>query len=222
MLLSLPPERQHGVFGPGAAHLSAGHVHGPTEAHPEALRQTAGLLQPSGALLFLLLLLLVHHRRFSFAGFRRHFRTCQEGLRGSQRHASGGVAEVQRGGLYDPDQLRGEYRDPAAQTDGHNPHRLAVHSSVAGEQPTKLDFRISFSHFNGQTQTFCDFQAPLSNTAEVQNSIMEELTNLTFVKDNAQKLMERKVSFERQRDKKMTVRTASRYCFRTLLTHLSS
>lgn len=46
----------------------------------------------------------------------------------------------------------------------------------------------------------------MSNTAEVQNSIMEELNNLTFVKDNAQKLMERKVSFERQRDKKMTVR----------------
>uniref|UniRef100_H3DL01 Dynamin-binding protein n=1 Tax=Tetraodon nigroviridis TaxID=99883 RepID=H3DL01_TETNG len=47
--------------------------------------------------------------------------------------------------------------------------------------------------------------APLSNSAEVQNSIMEELNNLTFVKDNAQKLMERKVSFERQRDKKMTM-----------------
>lgn len=46
--------------------------------------------------------------------------------------------------------------------------------------------------------------APLSNMAEVQNSIMEELSNLTFVKDNAQKLMERKVSFERQRDKKIT------------------
>lgn len=48
-------------------------------------------------------------------------------------------------------------------------------------------------------------QAPLSNIAEVQNSIMEELSNLSFVKDNAQKLMERKVSFERQRDKKVTV-----------------
>ncbi|CAJ1052376.1 rho guanine nucleotide exchange factor 38 [Xyrichtys novacula] len=47
--------------------------------------------------------------------------------------------------------------------------------------------------------------APLSNIAEVQNSIMEELNNLTFVKDNVQKLMERKVSFERQRDKKTTV-----------------
>lgn len=35
---------------------------------------------------------------------------------------------------------------------------------------------------------------------------MDELTNLTFVKDNAQKLMERKVSFERQRDKKITVK----------------
>ncbi|XP_074554461.1 rho guanine nucleotide exchange factor 38 [Halichoeres trimaculatus] len=47
--------------------------------------------------------------------------------------------------------------------------------------------------------------APLSNIAEVQNSIMEELNNLAFVKDNVQKLMERKVSFERQRDKKTTV-----------------
>uniref|UniRef100_A0A3Q3N307 Rho guanine nucleotide exchange factor (GEF) 38 n=1 Tax=Labrus bergylta TaxID=56723 RepID=A0A3Q3N307_9LABR len=47
--------------------------------------------------------------------------------------------------------------------------------------------------------------APLSNIAEVQNSIMEELNNLAFVKDNAQKLMERKVSFERQRDKKTTM-----------------
>ncbi|KAM4603411.1 rho guanine nucleotide exchange factor 38 [Polymixia lowei] len=47
--------------------------------------------------------------------------------------------------------------------------------------------------------------APLSNINEVQNSIMDELNNLTFVKDNAQKLMERKVSFERQRDKKITV-----------------
>ncbi|XP_027874072.1 rho guanine nucleotide exchange factor 38 isoform X1 [Xiphophorus couchianus] len=46
---------------------------------------------------------------------------------------------------------------------------------------------------------------PLSNMVEVQNSIMDELNNLTFVKDNAQKLMERKVSFERQRDKKTVV-----------------
>ncbi|XP_071359596.1 rho guanine nucleotide exchange factor 38 [Trachinotus anak] len=44
--------------------------------------------------------------------------------------------------------------------------------------------------------------APLSNIAEVQNSIMDKLNNLAFVKENAQKLMERKVSFERQRDKK--------------------
>ncbi|XP_061765418.1 rho guanine nucleotide exchange factor 38 [Nerophis ophidion] len=44
--------------------------------------------------------------------------------------------------------------------------------------------------------------APLSNIAEVQNSIMDELNNLTFVKENAHKLMERKVSFEKQRDKK--------------------
>ncbi|XP_004549489.1 rho guanine nucleotide exchange factor 38 isoform X1 [Maylandia zebra] len=45
---------------------------------------------------------------------------------------------------------------------------------------------------------------PLSNIAEVQNSIMDELNNLTFVKDNAQKLMERKVSFEK-RDRKTAV-----------------
>jgi len=45
----------------------------------------------------------------------------------------------------------------------------------------------------------------LSNINEVQNSIMDELNNLTFVKDNAQKLMERKVSFERQREKKPAV-----------------
>lgn len=62
---------------------------------------------------------------------------------------------------------------------------------------------------------FHTFQAPLSNTAEVQNSIMEELNNLTFVKENAQKLMERKVSFERQRDKKMTVRT-QQFCLCSL------
>uniref|UniRef100_A0A672LVV4 Dynamin-binding protein n=1 Tax=Sinocyclocheilus grahami TaxID=75366 RepID=A0A672LVV4_SINGR len=43
---------------------------------------------------------------------------------------------------------------------------------------------------------------PLSNFSEVQNSIMEELSNLGFFKDNSQKLMERKVSFEK-RDKKM-------------------
>lgn len=48
-------------------------------------------------------------------------------------------------------------------------------------------------------------QAPLSNITEVQNSIMDELNNLAFVRDNTQKLMERKVSFERQRDKKMMV-----------------
>lgn len=39
--------------------------------------------------------------------------------------------------------------------------------------------------------------APLSNISEVQNSIMEELNNLTVVKDNAQTLIERKVSFEK-------------------------
>ncbi|CAB1327335.1 unnamed protein product [Coregonus sp. 'balchen'] len=39
--------------------------------------------------------------------------------------------------------------------------------------------------------------APLSNISEVQSSIMEELNNLTVVKDNAQTLIERKVSFEK-------------------------
>uniref|UniRef100_A0A8C4ZTZ8 Rho guanine nucleotide exchange factor 38 n=1 Tax=Gadus morhua TaxID=8049 RepID=A0A8C4ZTZ8_GADMO len=48
-------------------------------------------------------------------------------------------------------------------------------------------------------------RAPLSNINEVQNSLMDELNNLTFVKDNAQKMMERKVSFERQREKKPMV-----------------
>ncbi|XP_056619988.1 rho guanine nucleotide exchange factor 38 [Triplophysa dalaica] len=43
---------------------------------------------------------------------------------------------------------------------------------------------------------------PLSNLSEVQNSIMEELSNLTFVHENSQKLMERKVSFEK-RDRKI-------------------
>ncbi|XP_068607287.1 rho guanine nucleotide exchange factor 38 [Brachionichthys hirsutus] len=46
--------------------------------------------------------------------------------------------------------------------------------------------------------------APLSNIVEVQSSVMEELNNLSFVKDNAQKLMERKVSFER-REKKIAM-----------------
>ncbi|KAL2098258.1 hypothetical protein ACEWY4_007465 [Coilia grayii] len=43
--------------------------------------------------------------------------------------------------------------------------------------------------------------APLSNISEVQSSIMEELGNLAFVKDNAQRLMERKVSFEKREKK---------------------
>ncbi|XP_066576752.1 rho guanine nucleotide exchange factor 38 [Amia ocellicauda] len=41
--------------------------------------------------------------------------------------------------------------------------------------------------------------APLSNISEVQTSVMEQLNNLLFVKENAQKLMERKVSFEKPR-----------------------
>ncbi|XP_039615127.1 rho guanine nucleotide exchange factor 38 isoform X2 [Polypterus senegalus] len=39
--------------------------------------------------------------------------------------------------------------------------------------------------------------APLSNISEVQNSIMEELNNLLFVKENAPKLIERKLSFDK-------------------------
>lgn len=38
---------------------------------------------------------------------------------------------------------------------------------------------------------------------------MDELNNMTFVKDNAQRIMERKVSFERQRDRKITVSSSS-------------
>lgn len=37
----------------------------------------------------------------------------------------------------------------------------------------------------------------MSNISEVQSSIMEELNNLTVVKDNTQTLIERKVSFEK-------------------------
>ncbi|XP_072533273.1 rho guanine nucleotide exchange factor 38 isoform X2 [Salminus brasiliensis] len=43
--------------------------------------------------------------------------------------------------------------------------------------------------------------APLSNISEVQNSIMEEISNLAFVRDNSQRLMERKVSFEKRERK---------------------
>lgn len=65
----------------------------------------------------------------------------------------------------------------------------------------------SFNNWKSiQASFFCFLQPPLSNITEVQNSIMDELNNLMFVKDNAQKLMERKVSFERQRDKKTVVR----------------
>lgn len=45
--------------------------------------------------------------------------------------------------------------------------------------------------------------APLSNISEVQNSIMDEISNLTFFRENSQKLMERKVSFEK-RDRRNT------------------
>ncbi|XP_053535919.1 rho guanine nucleotide exchange factor 38 [Ictalurus punctatus] len=47
--------------------------------------------------------------------------------------------------------------------------------------------------------------APLSNISEVQNSIMEEISNLMFFRENAQKLMERKVSFEKREKKNMAV-----------------
>jgi len=56
---------------------------------------------------------------------------------------------------------------------------------------------MHFNHCIGHS-----IQVPLSNVSEVQNSIMEELNNLGFFKENSQKLMERKVSFEK-RDKKM-------------------
>ncbi|XP_029294926.1 LOW QUALITY PROTEIN: rho guanine nucleotide exchange factor 38 [Cottoperca gobio] len=60
-------------------------------------------------------------------------------------------------------------------------------------------------HISLRAPSIQQLPAPLSNIADVQNSIMDELNNLTFVNDNAQKLMERKVSFERQRDKKTTM-----------------
>uniref|UniRef100_A0A673HPX7 Dynamin-binding protein n=1 Tax=Sinocyclocheilus rhinocerous TaxID=307959 RepID=A0A673HPX7_9TELE len=44
-------------------------------------------------------------------------------------------------------------------------------------------------------------QPPVLHIPVIQNSIMEELSNLGFFKENSQKLMERKVSFEK-RDKK--------------------
>ncbi|XP_053358670.1 rho guanine nucleotide exchange factor 38 [Clarias gariepinus] len=47
--------------------------------------------------------------------------------------------------------------------------------------------------------------APLSNINEVQNSIMEEINNLTFFRENSQRLMERKVSFEKRDKKNMVV-----------------
>nr|XP_023654877.1 rho guanine nucleotide exchange factor 38 [Paramormyrops kingsleyae]XP_023654878.1 rho guanine nucleotide exchange factor 38 [Paramormyrops kingsleyae] len=45
--------------------------------------------------------------------------------------------------------------------------------------------------------TIQQLPAPLSNICEVQSSIIEGLNNLSFVKDNAPRLMERKVSFEK-------------------------
>lgn len=89
-------------------------------------------------------------------------------------------------------------------------HQLPVSPET---QPSNLCPFSRSVDLRSQAETRLPFQAPLSNTAEVQNSIMEELNNLTFVKDNAQKLMERKVSFERQRDKKMTVRAEMKSLF---------
>ncbi|XP_062851532.1 rho guanine nucleotide exchange factor 38 isoform X2 [Trichomycterus rosablanca] len=47
--------------------------------------------------------------------------------------------------------------------------------------------------------------APLSNISEVQNSIMEEICNLSFVRENSQRLTERKVSFEKRERKNVVV-----------------
>ncbi|XP_062334814.1 rho guanine nucleotide exchange factor 38 isoform X1 [Osmerus eperlanus] len=55
------------------------------------------------------------------------------------------------------------------------------------------------------TPSIQQLPAPLSNISEVQSSILNELNSLAFVRDNAQRLMERKVSFERTRDKRPTV-----------------
>ncbi|XP_035387651.1 rho guanine nucleotide exchange factor 38 [Electrophorus electricus] len=46
--------------------------------------------------------------------------------------------------------------------------------------------------------------APLSNASEVQHSLMEEICSLAFVRENSQRLMERKVSFEKREKKNAT------------------
>ncbi|KAK1174941.1 rho guanine nucleotide exchange factor 38-like isoform X1 [Acipenser oxyrinchus oxyrinchus] len=48
-----------------------------------------------------------------------------------------------------------------------------------------------------QSPSIQNLLAPLSNIHEVQNSVMEELNNLIFVKENAPKLNERKLSFDK-------------------------
>ncbi|XP_033870315.1 rho guanine nucleotide exchange factor 38-like [Acipenser ruthenus] len=48
-----------------------------------------------------------------------------------------------------------------------------------------------------QSPSIQNLLAPLSNIHEVQNSVMEELNNLIFVKENAPKLTERKLSFDK-------------------------
>ncbi|KAK5865581.1 hypothetical protein PBY51_019843 [Eleginops maclovinus] len=78
-------------------------------------------------------------------------------------------------------------------------------TSLASEEPPVTLLRGLMDKILHRAPSIQQLPAPLSNIAEVQNSIMDELNNLTFVKDNVQKLMERKVSFERQRDKKITV-----------------
>ena len=132
-----PPERQYGALGSRPPLLPSRHVHGPTEAHPEALWQIAGLLQPPGALLvFFILVLVIHHRFLSLIGVGGPARSRQEGLRSHQCLAGGGVAEVQHGRLHHPDQLYGIPGGPAQRADGQNTALFPVHKAAAGEGPT--------------------------------------------------------------------------------------
>ncbi|MGH0145657.1 UNVERIFIED_CONTAM: hypothetical protein FKN15_031970 [Acipenser sinensis] len=48
-----------------------------------------------------------------------------------------------------------------------------------------------------QSPSIQNLLAPFSNIHEVQNSVMEELNNLIFVKENTPKLVERKLSFDK-------------------------
>ncbi|CAG11488.1 unnamed protein product, partial [Tetraodon nigroviridis] len=180
-------ERQHGVLCPGAAHLPTGHVHGPTEAHPEALRQTAGLLQPPGALFFL---------------FSSSSSSSSSPSSSSTATASPSPTTDETSGP-----ARRDYEALNAmlveELQRFNMAAFTILNNSVVNLVTLL-LRLIDMILAG-SPSIHQLPAPLSNSAEVQNSIMEELNNLTFVKDNAQKLMERKVSFERQRDKKMTM-----------------